>query len=44
VPGIAIVDTQSIGFFPHRHSRRPLGVDEAYSIYKGRKLLKVFNR
>jgi hypothetical protein len=44
VPGIAVVDFQSTSFFPQRHSRHPLGADEAYSIYKGRKLLKVFNR
>ena len=27
-----------------RSSKRPVGVEEAYSIYKGRKLLKAFNR
>ena len=41
--GIAVVDRQEILFFPARHPRRPLGVREAYCIYKGRKLLKTFN-
>jgi hypothetical protein len=44
VPGVAIADFQDTHFFPHRHSQRPLGLDEAYSIYKGRKLLQAFNR
>jgi hypothetical protein len=44
VSGIAVADFKDTYFFPQRHSRRPIGVDEAYSIYKGRKLLKVFNR
>jgi hypothetical protein len=44
VSGIAVVDFHDIAFFPQRNSRRPIGVDEAYSIYKGRKLLKAFNR
>jgi hypothetical protein len=42
--GVAIADFQETAFFPHRHSRRPLGPREAYSIYKGRKLLRSFNR
>jgi hypothetical protein len=41
--GVAVVDRQDILFFPGRHPRRPLGVREAYCIYKGRKLLKTFN-
>ena len=41
--GVAVVDQQDILFFPARHPRRPLGVREAYCIYKGRKLLKSFN-
>jgi hypothetical protein len=41
--GVAVVDMQDILFFPARHPRRPLGVREAYCIYKGRKLLKTFN-
>lgn len=44
VPGVAVTDFHDTLFFPQRHSKRPLGVDEAYSIYKGRKLLKAFNR
>lgn len=42
-PGVAVVDAREVAFFPQRHSRRPLGVEECYSIYKGRKLLKAFN-
>jgi hypothetical protein len=44
VAGVAVADFSDTLFFPQRHSRRPLGVEEAYSIYKGRKLLKAFNR
>ena len=44
VPGIAVADFRDTIFFPQRHTRRPIGVEEAYSIYKGRKLLKAFNR
>jgi len=42
--GVAVADFREIAFFPQRHSRRPLGPREAYNIYKGRKLLKSFNR
>jgi hypothetical protein len=42
--GVAIADFQEIAFFPQRHSQRPLGPAECYSIYKGRKLLRSFNR
>jgi hypothetical protein len=42
--GVAVVDFQEIAFFPQRHSQRPLGVTECFSIYKGRKLLRSFNR
>ncbi len=42
--GVAVVDFQEIAFFPERHSQRPLGVIECFSIYKGRKLLRSFNR
>jgi len=42
--GVAVVDFQDIVFLPQRNSRRPLGVREVYSIYKGRKLLRTFNR
>jgi hypothetical protein len=44
VPGVAVADFRETAFFPQRHSRRPLGPREAYNIYKGRKLLKSFNR
>jgi hypothetical protein len=43
VAGIAVADFSDTLFFPHRHRRRPLGIEEAYCIYKGRKLLKAFN-
>jgi len=44
VPGVAVADFRETAFFPQRHSRRPIGPREAYNIYKGRKLLKSFNR
>ncbi|MDX1943982.1 MAG: HEAT repeat domain-containing protein [Pirellulaceae bacterium] len=44
VSGVAVADFTEIAFFPQRHSRRPLGPREAYGIFKGRKLLKTFNR
>jgi HEAT repeat protein len=44
LPGVAVADFRETAFFPERHSRRPLGPREAYSIYKGRKLLRSFNR
>ncbi|HEX5102830.1 MAG TPA: HEAT repeat domain-containing protein, partial [Pirellulaceae bacterium] len=44
VPGIAVADFQDISFLPQRSTRRPLGPAEAYCIYKGRKLLRAFNR
>jgi hypothetical protein len=44
LPGVAVADFRDIAFFPERHSRRPLGSREAYNIYKGRKLLRSFNR
>ena len=42
--GVAIADAQDTVFFPQRNAQRPVGPDEAYCIYKGRKLLKAFNR
>ena len=42
--GVAIADAQDTDFFPQRNVQRPVGPDEAYCIYKGRKLLKAFNR
>jgi hypothetical protein len=44
VAGVAVADFREIAFFPERHSRRPLGTREAWCIYKGRKLLRSFNR
>ncbi|MFN0018644.1 MAG: HEAT repeat domain-containing protein [Pirellulaceae bacterium] len=44
IPGIAIADFSDITFFPIRNVRKALGPREAYSVYKGRKLLKTFNR
>jgi hypothetical protein len=44
VGGVAVIDFRDTLFFPVRNTRRPIGVEEAYSIYKGRKLLKAFNR
>jgi hypothetical protein len=43
IPGIAIADFSDISFFPIRNVRKAIGLREAYSIYKGRKLLKTFN-
>lgn len=44
VPGAAVADFDEIHFFPARNAQRPLGPREVYCIYKGRKLLKAFNR
>jgi hypothetical protein len=41
---VAVVDFQDTLFFAEKHRPRPLGVEETYCIYKGRKLLKTFNR
>jgi hypothetical protein len=43
VTGVAVADFHETFFFPH-HGSRPLGGEEVYCIYKGRKLLGVFNR
>ena len=43
VVGVAVADFGDVAFFPQRHTRRPLGGEEAYCIYKGRKLLAAFN-
>ena len=43
IPGVAVADFADTQFFAGKHRRRPLGIDEAYCIYKGRKLLKAFN-
>lgn len=42
--GIAVVGTEDILFVPTRGARRALGIREVYSLYKGRKLLRTFNR
>ncbi|WP_425618830.1 HEAT repeat domain-containing protein [Anatilimnocola sp. NA78] len=41
--GVAVADFEDILFYPVRQPRRSLGIEEAYSIYKGRKLLRTFN-
>jgi hypothetical protein len=43
VPGYAVVDSEEIDWRPTAQRPRPLGPDEVYAIYKGRKLLKAFN-
>jgi hypothetical protein len=43
-PGVAVADAAQCSWFPQRPSRRPLGPEEAYLIYKGRRLLRTFNR
>jgi hypothetical protein len=43
VPGYAVVDFHDIDWRPTAQRPRPLGPDEVYCIYKGRKLLKAFN-
>lgn len=43
VQGVAVADFDEILFFPQRSGGRSLGPREAYSIYKGRKLLRTFN-
>ena len=41
--GIAVVDSQHVHWYPTGTTRRPLGADEAYCVYKGRKVLRTFN-
>ena len=41
--GVAVADARETTFFPARHTKRPIGVREAYCIYRGRRLLKAFN-
>lgn len=43
VPGVAVIDVQDIDWRPTAQRPRPLGPDEVYWIYKGRRLLKAFN-
>jgi hypothetical protein len=42
--GVAVADFEDISFYPARQPRRSLGIEEAYAIYKGRKLLRAFNQ
>jgi hypothetical protein len=44
IAGVAVADFHDVHWFPQRSSRRPIGIEEGYSIYKGRKLLKAFNQ
>jgi hypothetical protein len=41
--GVLMVEAGRTEWYPVGHSRRPLGVTEAYFIHKGRKLLSSFN-
>ncbi len=42
-PGAAVVGPEQVDWLPRSASRRPPGPDEAYWIYKGRRLLRAFN-
>jgi hypothetical protein len=42
-PGVAVADRNEIYWLPTAASRRPPGPDEAYCIFKGRRLLRAFN-
>lgn len=42
-PGVAVADLSEIAWLPRIASTRPPGPDEAYCIYKGRRLLRSFN-
>jgi hypothetical protein len=44
VRGVAVVDFSSSALFYPQRGSRPLGIDEVYSMYKGRKRLRAFNR
>lgn len=44
VTGSAVVDDGTVSFYPFGGKRAPIGPDEAYEIYKGRRLLGSFNR
>ncbi len=43
VAGIAVVDQQGIEWYPLRTQRHRIGPQEAFCIYKGRRLLRSFN-
>ena len=44
VPGLAVVDEKEVLAIPLGNPQRPLGPEDAYHIYKGRKLLRKFNK
>lgn len=43
VAGIAVVDQNGIEWFPTSDQHHSLGAEEAFCIYKGRRLLRLFN-
>jgi hypothetical protein len=43
VRGTVVVDEARTSWFPESNAERPIGPAEAYSIYKGRRLLRSFN-
>ena len=43
VAGTAVADQQMVEWYPVRTRRHPIGPNEAYCIYKGRRLLRAFN-
>ena len=44
VHGLAVVDEEEVLAIPLGNPQRPLGPEDAYQIYKGRKLLRKFNK
>ncbi|MFO7901365.1 MAG: HEAT repeat domain-containing protein [Pirellulaceae bacterium] len=43
VTGIAVADQNGIDWFPATTQQHPIGAEEAFCIYKGRRLLRLFN-
>jgi len=43
VAGTVVVEGREVHWFPRGVTRRPIGPQEAYYIFKGRKLLRAFN-
>lgn len=43
VAGVLIADGNESLFYPHTGRPRPLSLEEAYCVYKGRRLLRTFN-
>ncbi len=41
--GLAVADATDVFWYPRGQTRRPLGPEEVYCIYKGKKLLRQFN-